>query len=168
MTSFTHTDFPTTHTGVARIESAIDSARHLGSRFSGARGLVALLLAGGFSALVVVADQVVSSWADGQMVVAWIALWVLLFGAILLFAEASQGWSQQITRAIEGWLKARERRLADERTWQFALADHRFMTELQVARCRAETEAEKAGEPAPAWPFGRMPLPTAQPPAHMR
>lgn len=153
MTSFVHTDFPTTHAGVARVEAAFQTARHLGGRFSGARGLVALLLAGAFSALIVVADRLVSSWADGQIVVAWIGLWVLLTGAVLLFAEASQGWSEMIHRAIEGWMQARARRLEEERTWGFALADPRFMRELQVARCRAENEAEQAGVPVPAWPF---------------
>ena len=154
MTSFVHTDFPTTHTGVVRVEAAFHAVRQIGARFSGAKGLVALLLAGGFSALVVVADRLVSSWADGQVVVAWIGLWVLLSGAILLFAEASQGWSDRIYRAIDGWMQARTRRLEDERAWGFALADPRVMRDLQVARCHAETEAEKAGVPAPVWPSG--------------
>lgn len=156
MTSFVHTDFPTTHAGIARIAAGFQTARQLGMRFKGTRGLVALLLAGGFSALVVAADRLVSSWADGQMVVAWIGLWVLLFGAIVLFAEASQGWSDRIVRTIDGWMRARSRRREDERTWGFALADPRFMRELQVARCQAELEAEQTGAPAPAWPFTTM------------
>ena len=156
MTSFVHTDFPTTHAGVARIEAGLQTARQLAARFKGTRGLVALLLAGGFSALVVVADRLVSSWADGQIVVAWIGLWVLLSGAVLLFAEASRGWSEQISRAMDGWMRARTRRLEDARTWGFALADPRFMRELQVARCRAELEAEQAGAPAPEWPFANL------------
>jgi hypothetical protein len=81
MTSLVHTDFPTTHAGIARVEAALGAARQLRARFSGARGLVALLLAGAFSALVVVADRVLNSWADGQIVVARIGLWVLLCGA---------------------------------------------------------------------------------------
>jgi hypothetical protein len=153
MTSFVHTDFPTTHASIARVEAALEAARQFRARFSGARGLVALLLAGAFSALVVVADRLVNSWADGQIVMAWIGLWVLFSGAVLLFAEASQGWSEQAGRAIDEWVRARKRRLEDERTWGFALADPRFMRELQVARCRAETEAEQAGAPPPAWPF---------------
>lgn len=157
MTSFVHPDFPTTHGGVARIESALLSARAIGSRLRGARGLVGMLLAGAFSALVVVADQVVSSWADGQVVIAWIGLWVVLFAALVLFAEASRGWADSVLRWVEDWSQARARRAQDEHTWRYALSDPRFMSELQIARCRAEEEALEAGEAAPAWPFSHMP-----------
>lgn len=166
MTSFTHSDFPTTHAGVDRIASALQSAQRIGKRLRSARGLVAMALAGAFSALVVVADQVVSSWADGQVVLAWIGLWVVLFGAVALFAEASQGWSEQIARALDSWMARRIRQREDERTWGFALADPRFMTDLQVARCRAEQEAEQQGAPAPAWPFSHMALQATRRPAH--
>jgi len=157
MTSFVHPDFPTTHGGVTRLETAIASVRHIGSRLRGARGLVALLLAGAFSALVVVADQVVSTWADGQMIVAWIGLWLVLFAAVVLFSEASRGWSSSVVDFLETWSRAHAQRLQDERTWSFAQSDPRFMAELQVARCRAEQDAIEAGEPAPAWPFSHMP-----------
>jgi hypothetical protein len=157
MTSFIHSDFPTTHLGVSRVEAAIDSLRDIAGRFRGAKGLVALLLAGAFSALVVVADQVVSSWADGQVVLAWMGLWVVLFAAVALFAEASRGWSESAAGAIGKWSTDHAQRLEDERTWRFAQADARFMSDLQVARCRAEREALAAGEPAPAWPFRNMP-----------
>ena len=157
MTSFTHSDFPTTHLGVSRVEAAIDSARDIGGQFRGARGLVALLLAGAFSALVVVADQVVSTWADGHLMLAWIGLWAVLFAAVLLFAEASRGWPDSAARVLGKWSRAHAQRREDERTWGFALADARFMSELQVARCRAEQQALEAGEPAPAWPFRNMP-----------
>ena len=157
MTSFIHSDFPTTHLGVARVAAAIGSARVIAGRFQGAKGLVALLLAGAFSAFVVVADQVVSSWADGQAVLAWIGLWAVLFAAVALFAEASRGWSDSAAGVIAKWSRAHAQRLEDERTWRFAQADPRFMSELQVARCRAEQQALETGKPTPAWPFRNMP-----------
>ena len=70
MTSFVHTDFPTIRAGVGRIGAALGAARQFRARFSSARGPLALLPAGAFSALVVVADRPVNSWADGQIVVA--------------------------------------------------------------------------------------------------
>jgi hypothetical protein len=157
MTSFVHTDYPTSHGGVARIETAIRKVQAIGTHFRGAKGLVALLLAGAFSALVVVADQVVSSWADGQVVVAWMGLWLVLFAAILLFTEASRGWSNSVAAFIENWSRVRAQRLEDTNTWRFAQSDPRFMAELQIARYRAEEQARDAGEPAPAWPFSHMP-----------
>jgi hypothetical protein len=157
MTSFVHTDVPTNHRGVARVEAALAAAHHIGTLFRGAKGLVALLLAGAFSALVVVADQVVNSWADGQVVIAWIVLWTVLFLALALFTEASKGWASTIVRALEHWSEAQARRLEDERTWRFALSDPRFMSELQIARCRAEEKALESGEAAPEWPFSHMP-----------
>ena len=157
MTSFTHSDFPTTRQAASRVAAAMQSAGTIAERFRGAKGLVALLVAGVFSALVVVADQLVSTWADGQLVVAWIGLWVVLFAAIVLFAEASRGWSDSVTDMINQWSGAHARRIEDERTWRFAQTDARFMADLQVARCRAEQQAIDAGEPAPAWPFSHMP-----------
>jgi len=165
MTSFTHPDFPTTHAGVERVASALQAARQIGTRFRGAKRLVALFLAGAFSAWVVVADQVVNSWADGRMVLAWIGLWAVLFGAVLLFAEATRGWSDRLATAFESWSRARARQREDERTWSFALADPRLMTELQLARCRAENDAELSGEPAPVWPFSHRHLPASRRPA---
>jgi hypothetical protein len=118
--------------------------------------MVALLLAGAFSALVVAADQMVTSWVDGQMVLAWIGLWAMLFAALVLFAEASRGWAASIVRMVESWSEGHARQLEEKRTWRFAQSDARFMSDLQVARCRAEQQALDAGEPPPAWPVGPM------------
>jgi hypothetical protein len=82
---------------------------------------------------------------------------VVLFAALLLFSEASQGWSVAIVKSIENWSRAQAHRLEDERTWRFALSDPRFMAELQIARCRAEEKALEAGEAPPTWPFSDMP-----------
>lgn len=168
MTSFTHSDFPTTHAGIGRIVAGAQAVQALAGRFRQARGLFALLLAGGLSALVVAADQWVSTWADGQMVVAWVALWLMLFGALLLFAEASQGGLDKLTVRVRAWRQARALRRQEEMVWRFALADPRFMRELQAARYRAETEAERAGTPAPVWPFSHMPTTAESRPWHLQ
>lgn len=167
MTSFTHSDFPTSHAGIGRILAAARAAQALAGRIRQARSLFALLLAGSLSALVVVADQWVSTWADGQMVVAWVALWLMLFGALLLFAEASHGGLESVAARVHAWRQAHAQRRQEEAVWRFALADPRFMRELQAARYRAETEAEQAGTPAPAWPFSHMPSVAASRPWHL-
>lgn len=153
MTSFVNPAYPSEHRGVARVESAAASVRHIGSKFRGAKGLVAMLLAGAVSALVVVADQVISTWADGQLLLAWIALWALVFAALALFADATRGWSASATAAFEAWSRARAERANDERIWAVAQSDPRFMADIQAARLRTERAALEAGEPLPHWPF---------------
>jgi len=56
-------------------------------RFDGSRGLAAMLLAAVVAALVVLADQMISSWADGHLFLGWVALWVVVFAGLALFAD---------------------------------------------------------------------------------
>lgn len=157
MTSFVNPDYPKSHSGVARIEVAVAQVRQLGARFAGAKGWVSMLLAGAVAAVVVAADQLISTWTDGHLLMAWIALWALVFVAVTLFAEATRGVSASLAARIDAWSLARAQRASDERVWAVAQSDPRFMAELQAARLRAETEALAAGAPLPAWPFRNMP-----------
>lgn len=154
MSSFFTPDFPTQHQGLLRIGSAVASLQEAGKRFNGARGLAAILLAGMASALIVVADQVVSSWADGQLLVAWIALWALIFAAFALFSDVVRTWPSRFATAFDTWNMDSKRRAQDAHLWATASADPRLMSDLKAAHLRAEREALEAGEPAPQWPFG--------------
>lgn len=154
MSSFFTPDFPTQHQGVRRIGSAVESLQDAGKRFNGAKGLAAVLLAGMASALIVVADQVVSSWADGQLLVAWIALWALIFAAFALFSDVVRAWPAQFSAAFDAWKIAHKQRAQDAQFWATASADPRLMSELRAAYQRAEQDALAAGVPAPQWPFG--------------
>ncbi len=155
MSGFFTPDFPTQHQGVRRLGSAVETLQHTGKHFSGARGLAAVLLAGMASALIVVADQVVSSWADGQLLVAWIALWALIFAAFALFSDVVRGWPTQFAIAFEAWKLESKRRAQDAQMWDTATSDPRLMAELRAAHLRAERDAALTGEPAPQWPFGK-------------
>src|SRR5690554_3661834 len=55
-------------------------------RRSGARGLAALLLAAVVASLVVIADRLISTWADGHLLLAWVVLWAVVFAGMALFA----------------------------------------------------------------------------------
>jgi hypothetical protein len=154
MSSFFTPDFPTHHQGVHRLGSAVETLQQTGKQFHGARGLAAVLLAGLASALIVVADQIVSSWADGQLLVAWIALWALIFAAFALFSDVVRGWPAQFATAFETWKLESRRRAQDAQMWETASADPRLMAELRAAHLRAEQAAALTGEPAPQWPFG--------------
>jgi len=152
MTSFINPDYPTEHQGVARMQAAFAAIRQAAVRFRGARGLVTLLLAGAASALVVVADQVIHAWADGQLLLAWIALWAMVFAALALFADATRGVSARAARTFDAWLRARRARDNEARTWAYALSDHRFMADFQAAQLRTERLAEQGGEVIPLSP----------------
>jgi hypothetical protein len=52
-----------------------------------------MLLAAMVSALIVVADQLIDSWADGDLLAAWVVLWVVGFAAVALLAE--QGYEPE-------------------------------------------------------------------------
>ena len=157
MTSFVNPDYPKSHRGVARIEVAMAQARQLGARFAGARGWVSMLLAGAAAACVVAADLLISTWTDGHLLMAWIALWALVFVAVILVAEAARGVSASLVARLDAWSLERAQRASDERVWAVAQSDPRFMADLQAARLRTETAALAAGEPLPAWPFYNMP-----------
>ena len=157
MTSFINPGHSNTHKGAARLEKATLAVGQLGAQFKGAKGLAAMLLASVISALVVVADQIVSSWTDGHLLMAWVALWVMVFAALALFAEATRGWTSGVIATLEAWSKAADERAADERMWAIAQSDPRLMADLQAARLRAEREALDLGEPLPSWPFANLP-----------
>ena len=157
MNTFVQPNYPVEHQGVMRLENAAHFLARLGRRAGRTRNLVSLLLASAVSALVVVADQIVSTWNDGQLLLAWIALWSVLFAALALSAEVAFGWYARLRSAWEAQSAAAAQRASDEQTWRIAQTDHRFMAELQAARWRAETEAQEAGEAAPEWPFAHLP-----------
>lgn len=157
MTSFINPGYSHEHRGAARLEGVAAAVGRLGARFRGAKGLVAMLLAGAISALVVVADQIVSTWTDGHLLMAWISLWALIFAALALFTEATRGWSARVVAALEARSQAATERAADERIWAVAQSDPRFMADIQAARLRAERDALAAGEPPPSWPFVNSP-----------
>ena len=153
MANFINPDFPARHLGVERAMLAMANLRKLQAAFKGAKGLVAMLAAGGISALIVVADQIVSTWTDGHLMVAWIALWAAMFAALALFAEASRGWSAKLGATLARRSEAAAQHGADERMWALAQSDPRFMADIQAARWRSEREALENGEPLPHWPF---------------
>jgi len=67
------------------------------------RGLAGMLLAAAVAALVVVADQLVSTWADGHLFLAWVAMWAVVFASMAVFTGAARRLSQRLVRALDAW-----------------------------------------------------------------
>ena len=137
---FVHLEYSTTHPGVVRAEQAVQNVRNMGQNVTGARSLSALLLAAVVAALVVVADQMMDTWADGHLLAAWVALWAVAFAAVGLFAGATRHLSAQLLRSLDAWSARLAQRRADERLWAIAQSDARLMAELQSAIHRDDGE----------------------------
>jgi len=140
MTSFTQPSFPTRHRGVERAEALLQSARNLGGSVDSAKGLAAMLLAAIVSALLVVADQLLDTWADGHLMVAWVILWALGFAAIALLAGTVRRFSAKLVGSLDEWAARTAQARADERLWSLALKDARLMADLQSALAREDAE----------------------------
>lgn len=138
MTSFVHVDYPTQHPGVTRIESAVAAARRIRQGFNGTRSLAAMLLAAMVAALVVVADQLVDTWADGHLLAAWVVLWVVGFAAIALFADTARHLAQRTVAGLDAWSQRVARERADARLLELARKDSRVMADLQAAMGRGQ------------------------------
>lgn len=113
----------------------------------GARGLAALLLAAVVAALVVVADQVIDSWVDGHVFLAWVLLWAVVFAATLVFAGTARRMGQRAMAALNRWSQAAAQRRAEARIWEIAKSDPRVMSELVAAQQRTDVAAQAPVRP---------------------
>lgn len=117
--------------------------------FDGSRGLAALLLAAAVAAMVVLADRLISTWADGHLLLAWVFLWVVVFAGLALFAGAARNLARSALRSLDGWSQALAEARAEARMWEIARQDPRVMNDLLCARMRAEEPStEVVAEPA--------------------
>jgi hypothetical protein len=134
MTTFIQPSFPTRHAGVERMTSAADAVR---GGINSTKSLSAMLLAAMVSALVVVADQLMDTWAEGHLMLAWIALWVVAFAAVAVFAGAARKVATALVQALDAWSARIAQRRADERLWSSAMSDPRIMADLNAAMSRS-------------------------------
>ena len=109
-------------------------------RYDAAKGLSAMLLAAMVSALVVVADQLIDTWADGHLLAAWVALWAVGFAALAVFGGAARKLAVTTTVALDEWSQRVAQSRADQRLWAIAQSDPRVMADLQMAISRGTVE----------------------------
>lgn len=134
MTTFIQSSFPTRHASVERMTSAANTVR---GGLNSTNSLSTMLLAAMVSALVVVADQLMDTWAEGHLMLAWITLWVVGFAAVAVFAGAARKLATVLVKALDAWSARTAQRRADERLWSSAKADPRIMAELTAAMSRS-------------------------------
>ena len=138
MSYFIHMDYPSRHPGVERLENFVQAMRHAGKSFSTARGLSTMLLAAMVAALVVVAEQLIDTWADGHLLAAWVLLWLVGFAGMGLLANPVRRLVGKLVSYMDAWSRGLARRRADERLWAIAAQDPRIMADLQAAISRAQ------------------------------
>jgi len=102
------------------------------------RTLAGMLLAAALAALLVVADQLIEMWADGHLLLGWVALWTVTFAALALLAPPLRQFTSVLASAITRWSAAAKERRTEEDMWEYAGKDHRFMAELQQAQGRGQ------------------------------
>ena len=136
MTSFVHLEYSNQHPGVTRVESAIESAREIKRTFSSTRSLATLLLSAIAAAVMVVADQVMNSMADGHLLVLWIGLWVVAFATLAACASTARHAVLKAKCGLDKWSRNNAARRADERLWSMAKTDARLMADLQAVMTR--------------------------------
>jgi hypothetical protein len=146
MPSFVHLEYPRSHPGVARFETAMSAAGQLGKKLDNGKGLAGVLLAAMVASLLVVADQLIETWADdGHMMAAWVLLWLVAFAAMAFLAPTTRQISVWLLRGLNAWSSRMASLRADERLWSMAQQDPRIMADLRSAQARTAQEDNLAG-----------------------
>lgn len=122
---------PSTHKNAAAARPARENAR----------GLAALLLAASVAALAVVADQLIDTWADGHLMLAWIVLWAVVFLGSLLLTGSIRRIANRVMDSLNGWARRRALARAESRFLAMARTDSRLMADIKAARDRADLES---------------------------
>ena len=148
MTRFVNIEYAKDHPGVVRLESAIESAQHIGRGFSGKRGVATLLLSAMAAAVMVVADEVMTTVAEGHLLVMWVALWAAAFVSLAVFAIPARSLVTRLKVGLDDWSRALAEARADERLWAAAKTDARVMADLQAAASRQVDDADAASPSA--------------------
>ena len=153
MTSFVSPDYPSQHGGLTRMSDGLSNVQSFATRIRSAKGLAGVLVVGGVAAAIVVADQIVTAWADGHLLLAWIVMWAIVFALLALFSDSIRTWPTRLRTDIDARLLAYSEAADEARTWAIAQTDHRLMAELQMAKMRADDAALESGEAPPHSPF---------------
>lgn len=133
MARFIQAEYPTEHAGLARFSRGIATIAAAARGFDGARGTATLLLAALVSALLVVANELVTTWTEGHLLAAWVVSWVIGFAALALFATPARRAANSVRAGLRSWSAARKERAQDEKLWKVALSDARVMADLSRA-----------------------------------
>ena len=86
--------------------------------------LAGMLLAAAMAALLVVADQVISTWSDGHLLAGWVALWTVAFAALAFLASPLRRVSSHAALWFVQWRALARARRALGRPGDLPDTDH--------------------------------------------
>jgi hypothetical protein len=102
------------------------------------RTLGGMLLAAVLAALLVVADQLIDTWAEGHLLAGWVALWTIAFAALALLAPPLRQLASSMSVRMARWSEQAKARRVEETMWEYAHRDPRIMAELRAALDRSQ------------------------------
>lgn len=106
-----------------------------------AHPLAGMLLAAVLAAVLVVADQLIQTWADGHLLLIWVVMWTVVFVALAWLAPALRRSVSVASANLSLWAQTGRMRRADAALWCHAQTDARVMGDVQSAMDRSEKEA---------------------------
>jgi hypothetical protein len=142
MSKFVHVDMPLSHPGTERLENAFAYFKTLRTRFSEERAMASMLLAAVVSALLLAADQLIKEVHEGHLLLAWVALWLVGFVALVFLAKPIKQLSRSLRTSLANWKQERHAADQDAQLWELAKHDERVMADIRAAMGRS---AESVG-----------------------
>jgi len=104
-----------------------------------------------------VADQLIDTWADNHLFLAWILMWTVVFAGSLLLTGTARRLGQRASVRLDLWAQARAQARADARFLAFARQDPRMMAELQAIQAYATPDhVSQAAVAAPTLADSRL------------
>ena len=100
--------------------------------------LAGVLSASVLAALLVVADQLIDSWADGHLLLAWVLLWSAVFTVLAFLTQPLRRLSTATALWLLGRMQASAQARREDALWEYACKDPRVMDELRAALGRAD------------------------------
>ena len=129
------------HTSAKSADTVVDS-RSPSHHSHSAKALAAMLLAAIVSALVVAADALIDSYADGHLLLAWSALWAIAFASMALLADTARAGAHSLLAGASQWRERRAQQVANDAMMAAAQRDPRVMAELEAAMERANCQRQ--------------------------
>ncbi len=80
--------------------------------------------------------QVVDTWTEGHLLMAWIVMWTIAFAALALLAAPARNAGSVLRTSLRVWSDRRKAAVQDQKLWELGLSDARVMADISRAMTR--------------------------------